>query len=169
MTPQIRIFTSNDRLGLIPTIDFVCGEGRWMSTTRFEPTPSWTHALEEPHCPCHLLLVVEDAGCVVGWCRTFPKDGWSETQEATLGLGLLPAYRNRGIGTALIRQSLSWARDAGYWRVSLTTYPNNARAIHVFSSCGFAFTQRTERQLLEMACGLLSGALGMQGESHREN
>jgi len=151
---QIRPFAPDDHPGLIQAIDAVCGEGRWMSTTRFEPTPNWTHALEEPCCPCHLLLVAEDAGYVVGWCRTFPVDLQNGLQDATLGVGLLPEYRDQGIGTALVRESLAWAADVCYQSVSLTTRPDNARAIHVFTRCGFVFTGQVADLLLEMTCDL---------------
>lgn len=154
MIRQIRPFISNDHAGLIQAIDTVCGEGLWMRTTRFEPTPRWTHALEEPSCPCHLLLVVEDAGRVVGWCRTFPKEGGDEAREATLGIGLLVPYRDRGIGTALVRRSLGWAKDVGCQSVRLTTHPDNARAIHIFTRCGFVFTRSVDEDLLEMTCDL---------------
>jgi len=154
MSLQVRRFVSEDRPGLVQAINAVCGEGRWMSTTRFEPTPAWIHALQEPECPYHLLLVVEDGEEIVGWCRTFPKDGSNEAKEVLLGIGLLPAYRDRGLGTDLIRRSLAWARDAGYRRVSLTTRPDNTRAIHVFQRCDFAFTGKTHGQMLKMTCTL---------------
>jgi RimJ/RimL family protein N-acetyltransferase len=161
----IRPFLSGDHLGLVQTIDAVCSEGRWMKTTRFEPTPGWTHALEEPDCLCHLLLVAEDAGHVVGWCRTFPSENGA--QATTLGIGLLPPYRDRGIGTALVRRSLRWTRERNYQRVRLTTHPDNARAIHVFTRCGFVFSGRVAQDALEMTCEPVSCST-MQGENNRE-
>jgi RimJ/RimL family protein N-acetyltransferase len=150
---RIRPFKIADRSRLVRTIDAVCGEGRWMSTTRFEPTESWLHALAEPRCSCHSLLVVEDAKKIVGWCRLFPRED-TGMQETILGIGLLPAYRDRGIGTALVRQSLEWARDVGHGQVQLTTHPGNARAIHVFSRCGFSYAGRVRDESIEMTCGL---------------
>lgn len=160
MTWRIRPFVSSDSSKLIQTINAVCGEGRWMKTTRFELTPAWTHALQEPECPCHLLLVVEDDGRVVGWCRVFPRDGSEDNQKVVLGIGLLPLYRDRGLGTALVRRSLAWAGDAGYRRINLTTHPDNARAIHVFQRCGFTFTGKTRGRMLEMTCALAEHATG---------
>lgn len=151
MTLKIRRFASADRAALVAVIDAVCAEGRWMSTRRFEPTLDWTHALQEPLCPGHQLLVAECQGEVIGWCRLFPKDG---KNEVVLGIGLLPKYRHRGLGTALVRRALHWGRDTGYQRVSLTTRLNNARAIHVFSRCGFARMRCADDGLLEMACML---------------
>ena len=168
MTLQIRPFASDDRPDLIQAIEAVCGEGCWMRTICFEPTPSWIHALEEPLCACHLLLVVENARHVVGWCRTFPEEGRDEAREATLGIGLLPPYRDRGIGTALVRQSLSWAKNAGYQCVRLTTHPDNARAIHVFTRCEFTFTGQGSDNWLEMTCDLAC-SLNVQGEGDCES
>jgi len=125
-----------------------------MSTTRYEPTPAWTHALEEPTCLRHLLLVVIDKHDVVGWCRTFPASCQVDSTEASLGIGLLLEYRNRGIGSQLVQQSLIWAAGRGLQRVTLTTRLDNNRAIHIFTCCGFAFTGQTRDDTAEMACDL---------------
>jgi GNAT superfamily N-acetyltransferase len=139
---------------LIETINTVCGEGRWMNTRQFEPTPAWTHALEKPACVSHLLLLVEDVDSVVGWCRTFPESCQDSKPVVSLGIGLLPAYRNQGIGTSFIRRSLVWAIEVGLRRVTLTTHPANARAIHVFSKCGFSFSGQICNGSIEMRCDL---------------
>ncbi len=81
-----------------------------MATRRFEPTPAWLHALDAPACLCHLLLVVEDNGQVVGWCRIFPK---LEGDSAEIGLGLLPGYRDLGYGQELMSQAFSWVTGRG--------------------------------------------------------
>jgi ribosomal protein S18 acetylase RimI-like enzyme len=150
MTTHIRPFAPSDRVALIETIEAVCGEGRWMSTPRFQPTPEWLHALAEPGCSCHLLLVVEDAVNIAGWCRLFPIG----SQASGLGVGLLPAYRNRGLGTMLVRQALDWALAAGLQRVALTTRQDNTRAIRVFTRRGFAFTGRVDHNAVAMSCEL---------------
>lgn len=138
MTPSIRRFGLCDSPGLVSTINAVCAEGRWMRTLRYEPTPAWEHALNDADCPEHLLLVVEDAARIVGWCRTFPTSCQNgSSMQASLGIGLVPAFRDRGIGTALVRTSLDWARGAGLARITLTARPDNQRALHVFRKCGF--------------------------------
>lgn len=127
-----------------------------MSAPRFEPTPVWTHALEEPDCPYHLLLVVQDACHVIGWCRTFPSICNAYRQRADLGIGLLPEYRNQGLGTTLVRQSLDWARMRGIQYVTLTTRPDNIRALGVFTRCGFTFTGQIRNGMVEMMKDLSS-------------
>jgi RimJ/RimL family protein N-acetyltransferase len=143
-----------DQRGLIAVIDAVCAEGRWMRTRRYEPTPAWEHTLNEPNCPDHLLLVARDEAQIVGWCRTFPADCQDDNTTASLGIGLLPNYRDRGIGTALVLTAVDWARDAGFDKITLTTQPDNHRAVHVFNKCGFAPSGDGHNGTIEMAVEL---------------
>jgi len=148
VTCNIRTFRSHDRYTLERAIDAVCGEGRWMATARFEPTPAWQHALTHPGCGSHLLLVAEAQDEVVGWCRLFPVDGPSERTESTemararergleLGIGLLPAFRGQGLGRELVEGALRWVRAVALPAVHLTTRRDNARALGLFARCGF--------------------------------
>ena len=118
-----------------------------MRTTRFEPTPAWEHALTEPDCPNHLLLVAHDGEQAIGWCRAFPTGAQA---GAELGIGLLPPYRNQGLGTDMVRKTLNWACGQGLARLTLTTRDDNHRAIHVFEKCGFSPTGRNEGKWIEM-------------------
>ena len=118
-----------------------------MSTTRFEPTPAWQHALTEVHCSGHLLLVATGKGQVVGWCRAFPYVG---AGGAEIGIGLRREYRNQGLGTAILQKAVRWAYQTGFAYLRLTTRPDNTRAIHVFEKVGFLPTGRVERELIEM-------------------
>ncbi len=150
----IRRYQPRDRELLVEVIDAVCGECAWMATTRFEPTAGWQRALDEPEGLERCLLIVEEGGKVAGWCRIFPEDDQPLAQRATLGIGLLKPHRNRGIGTALARQALAWACDAGYESVNLTTHAQNAPAIHLFIRCGFVFGRPVQDGLIEMCLRL---------------
>jgi RimJ/RimL family protein N-acetyltransferase len=137
MNAHIRRFTPSDRASLEKAINIVCAEGRWMSTSHFQPTPGWRHALEEPTCSRHCLLVVEDQDRIVGWCRVFPETCEGAVKEAELGVGLVTSYRNHGLGAALVRHALNWAGEADLHHVWLNTREDNARARRVFARCAF--------------------------------
>ncbi len=150
MTIRFRSYVPNDRASLVNVIDHVCAECQWMLTRHFEPTPAWIHALAEPSCQHHLLLVAESTD-VFGWCRLL-----SETESSTsidLGVGLLPEQRRRGIGTTLIQSALSWAALTGYQRVTLSVHPDNILARHCFELCGFQYRSAAPSQLA-MVCDL---------------
>jgi GNAT superfamily N-acetyltransferase len=157
MTVKVRAYRRDDRHSLVRAIDQVCGEESWMATTRFEPTPSWCHALEQPGCPHHHLLVAEAEGQVVGWCRIFPRMCRHQGSTAELGIGLLPAHRRRGLGRALVRQSLAWAQRAGLDAVHLTTMSANRPAVHLFLDSGFAPDATPRDGQLTMRCNLCAG------------
>jgi RimJ/RimL family protein N-acetyltransferase len=147
---HFRSYRPDDRTSLVNVIDLVCAECPWMITRRFEPTPAWSHALSEPDCPHHLLLVAEQWH-IFGWCRLLAE---IESAEAIdLGIGLLPDYRQRGIGVALLQSALNWATSAGYQCVTLSVHPDNFYARHVFERCGFQYGARNPSQLV-MVCDL---------------
>ncbi len=148
--PDLRPFTPTDQDGLVAAINAVCAEGCWMSTPRFQPTPGWQHMLESPTCPHHLLLVAEDESRIVGWCRLLPTTCADGAPEAELGIGLLPAYRGQGLGTGLVRLALAWAGATGLQRAWLTTRADNARAIHVFTRCGFHLLDVSDNRVTMM-------------------
>ncbi|HSO28032.1 MAG TPA: GNAT family N-acetyltransferase [Anaerolineales bacterium] len=142
-------------------IDQVCAEGRWLETPHYIPTPAWEHALESagnclpvsPYtacapvaqnfgvCPGHLLLVVCKGAEVTGWCRVFPeKISEGEGQlSLEIGLGLLPAYRNQGIGTRLVALAVEWARWRNCAVLEAWTRPDNRSAQRVLAKNGFDF------------------------------
>jgi len=137
MDVVVRPYRKMDRPGLEQTIDAVCAEGV-MRTRCFEPTPAWRHALGEPGCACHLLLIASDGQRVVGWCRLFPAEGSGGLE---LGIGVLGAYRCQGVGKALLLAALEWA-DRGGAEVMLQTRPDNHPAVQLFDHYGFRATNR---------------------------
>lgn len=116
---------------LVTALDAVCAEGM-MHTPRFEPTPAWEHALSQPDCPCHLLLVAVEGAHIAGWCRLFPlAEGTLE-----LGIGVVAPYRRQGRGSALLAAALDWASARGM-PVVLETRTDNLPAIRLFTRAGF--------------------------------
>lgn len=59
-----------------------------------------------------------------------------EPDTATLGVWLLPAYRRRGLGTALAEWALDFARDRGYRRIRGRLPAGNEVALSFLSSIG---------------------------------
>jgi RimJ/RimL family protein N-acetyltransferase len=136
-----------DRAHVIRVVDEVCAEGKWMHTTCFTLTPSWAHALSQPDCRHHLLLVPRVKKQPIGWCRAFPINALG---EVNLGIGLLPPYRDHGFGTYLVRHVVAWAKDLDFARLALTTRFDNYRAIRVFKNCGFTWRGKCDSIWIEM-------------------
>ncbi|MGC8958890.1 MAG: GNAT family N-acetyltransferase [Chloroflexia bacterium] len=132
---RVRRFSPKDREVLRAAIDGVCAEGM-MATPRFQPTPAWEHALSVPACPCHLLLVAEERGEIVGWCRLFPVPGDGCGPAMELGIGVRAEWRRQGLGRALLAEALRWAGRQGL-PVVLQTRRENLPARRLFEESGF--------------------------------
>jgi ribosomal protein S18 acetylase RimI-like enzyme len=78
-----------------------------------------------------------DRGMVVGWCDVFPEENPRLAHRGRLGMGLLPEYRGRGIGSRLLRAALAHARRYGLEKVELSVYTSNRAAIGLYRKFGF--------------------------------
>ena len=82
-------------------------------------------------------LVALAAGRVVGWCdiRRSPFEGFRHV--GTLGVGLLPQWREQGLGRRLIQAAVDAASRESVTRIELEVFASNSRAVHVFEVIGF--------------------------------
>lgn len=68
------------------------------------------------------------------------------TGVATLGMQVADGWRGRGIGTALLRSAVDWARDHDAHKVQLEVWPHNRAAIALYERTGFVVEGRLARQ-----------------------
>lgn len=84
----------------------------------------------------HLLACID--GQPVGNLTLSVEQNPRRNHVATFGLGVLPAFRNRGIASALIGEMVNlcdnWLRIT---RIELTVYTDNAAALAVYRKYGF--------------------------------
>jgi ribosomal protein S18 acetylase RimI-like enzyme len=74
---------------------------------------------------------------LVGWADVLPKERPIHAHIGALGIGVLPAFRGKGVGLALMQAALQGARRRGYARIELTVRAGNARAIALYEKLGF--------------------------------
>ena len=85
----------------------------------------------------HLLALAE--GVVVGSAGLHSL-AWTPRRRHVAGLGIsvAAAWQGKGVGDELMRRLLEWADSwAGYLRIELTVYVDNARAIALYRKHGF--------------------------------
>jgi len=83
-------------------------------------------------------FVAEHDGQIVGWCDIVREDYEAERHSGSLGMGIIPEWRERGFGRRLIAATLDAADAARFSRIELTVNADNARAIRLYESVGFA-------------------------------
>ena len=137
-----------ERLSLEPTapddieelcavVEAVARERRYLASVQgfgLDGTRSFVDALARGG---GVQLVARSAGRVVGWCDVQRHVFEGFRHGGVLGIGLLPAWRARGVGAALLARTLGAAEAAGMTRVELDVFASNTRAIRLFERAGF--------------------------------
>ena len=101
--------------------------------------------------PGTVALVADDRGALVGSAFGWPSQDDPQT-AGLFGMWVAPAVRRHGIGAALVRGVIDWARAAGFRRLELGVTISNAEAMAFYRDLGFADTG--ERDVLREGSGL---------------
>lgn len=86
--------------------------------------------------------VAVDGDIVIGWCDAIPHWADALKHRASLGMGVLAAYRGRGIGKRLLLTCIDKAREKGIVRIDLEVRADNERAIGLYECVGFVIEGR---------------------------
>lgn len=62
------------------------------------------------------------------------------------GMLVRAGWRGRGVGSALVRAAIAWARAHGLHKLCLAVFANNAAAIALYRKCGFTEEGRLVQQ-----------------------
>jgi ribosomal protein S18 acetylase RimI-like enzyme len=84
----------------------------------------------------NVQLVALSGDELVGWADVLPKERRIHAHVGALGIGVLPDFRGKGVGAALMQAALEEARKR-YVRVELTVRAQNASAIALYEKFGF--------------------------------
>jgi GNAT superfamily N-acetyltransferase len=87
------------------------------------------------------VFVAEDAqGARLGFLHVAPL--WDYYLEQSCGhiwdIVVRPEARGRGVGRTLIAAAEQWARDRGYWLLTLNVFVENRAALRLYEELGFA-------------------------------
>ena len=104
--------------------------------------------------PDDKCLVAEMDGKIVGavWSRIMDDYGHIANDIPSLAISLYNEYRNKGIGTDLLRQMLGLLRQEGYKKVSLSVQKENY-ACKMYLNNGVVILKETPEEYI-MVCDL---------------
>jgi RimJ/RimL family protein N-acetyltransferase len=120
-------------------VDVVAREGKFLAFLEAPALESTRAFVMNNIKQRHPQFVASDADRVVGWCDIIPnRSRHVHYHCGTLGIGLLPEYRGRGIGRALMQHTIAAAFAFGITRVELTVRKGNVNAIALYKHLGFA-------------------------------
>jgi RimJ/RimL family protein N-acetyltransferase len=124
----------SDLEALVLLYEMVAAEGRWIAgevpIDRDERLARWRRSLDDPSAA--QLLARDDQGNLIGSLGLTVQRG-----IADLGMLVHPGWRGRGVGSALLRRAIGWARDQGAHKMVLTVWPHNLTARALYRKFGF--------------------------------
>jgi RimJ/RimL family protein N-acetyltransferase len=124
--------------GFRAAVDFVARERKYLAHLEAPPLEETKRYILRNIEHGYPHFVVLSAATVVGWCDVLPnRSRVIYSHSGTLGIGLLPEYRGKGIGRQLMRRTIDAAFAFGLTRIELTVREANANAIALYKSLGF--------------------------------
>jgi RimJ/RimL family protein N-acetyltransferase len=118
-------------------LDMVARERKYLTFLEAPPleeTRGFVLGMIEKRNPQIVAVAGEE---VVGWCDITRHFFPAHAHRGSLGMGIVPAWRGRGLGTRLMERTLQEARKVGLVRVELNVHADNARAIALYERFGF--------------------------------
>ena len=93
-------------------------------------------------------LVAEADGRAVGVSEISPRTGY-EAHLGVIGIAIRNGFRDLGIGTEMMKTMIRQAEKMELKALTLTTFANNKRAIHVYEKVGFVQTGRVPKNFFK--------------------
>jgi RimJ/RimL family protein N-acetyltransferase len=117
----------------------VRAEGRWLVTPpNAVSPPSEALFIGELIRADESAVVVAEAGSeIVGNALVMTDRDVSSRHVGVLSVTVADGWRDVGLGTALVAATQEWVRDRGLTRLALSVFPDNTRAIAVYTRAGF--------------------------------
>ena len=137
MTPEIRPMTEVDIPSYHACVDTVAKEHRFLALLA-APSLAEARSFVTPHIQQKHPFFVAVAGAqVVGWCDITPREHEWFAHCGTLGMGVHPDFRRRGLVARLLGATLARAREMGLERVELQVFASNPAARQLYQRFGF--------------------------------
>ena len=118
-------------------LDVVAREKRYLAMTE-APSLEQVQAFVRQNLERGVAQVVAlDGERVVGWADIVPPAHPGLAHRGTLGMGVVPGFRARGLGRALLAACIERAWAAGLSRIELEVRADNLPAIGLYVAMGF--------------------------------
>jgi RimJ/RimL family protein N-acetyltransferase len=136
---MLRTARPTDARALSRLFAAVRAEGRWLVTPPSAVSePSEAFFIGEMIREGDGLTLVAEAGDeVVGNVLVSLDRNVVSEHIGTLSICVADDWREVGVGSALVRAAIDWARDRGLVKLALGVFPDNERAIAVYERAGF--------------------------------
>jgi ribosomal protein S18 acetylase RimI-like enzyme len=128
-------------------LEVVAREGRYLAQLEALPMERIREFVRDSVQADAVQFVALDGARVVGWADIFTP--WQPVLAhcGSLGMGVLPLFRGKGIGEGLLAACIAKARTKGITRIELETRVDNERAIRLYEKLGFVVEARKKNAM----------------------
>jgi len=137
MTWQVLPIAEEHIVGFHSSLDRVARERRYLAFLEAPPLPETEAFVRKNIAQHNPQFVAVEANTVVGWCDITPMERVVFAHCGSLGMGVIPEYRGKGIGRRLIEVTLNAARAKGLARIDLQVREDNIPALSLYQRFGF--------------------------------
>jgi RimJ/RimL family protein N-acetyltransferase len=139
MNVLIAPIAESDLVSFRECLDLVARERKFLALIEAPPLEHMRGFVSENIAKNLPQVVAREGDRVVGWCDILP--GWHHALRhcGSVGMGLLPQYRGRGLGQRLLEACLTRAKDVGISRIELEARADNEHALRLYRRMGFEF------------------------------
>jgi RimJ/RimL family protein N-acetyltransferase len=147
MSPRMIPIEEKHADGFHACLDRVAKERKFLLFQEAPSLESTRSFVRENVATGQVQWVVVDRDRVVGWCDILRPQMASLSHVGSVGMGLLPEYRGKGIGRALLQRTLQAAFASGIERIELSVFASNRKAMSLYRSLGFVEEGRMARRV----------------------
>lgn len=134
----VRTATARDAEAWIETVNSVAAEEVYLMTDRFaRPTGDLRRLFVDARTSSALWMVGEVDGSVVAGADVRRGEYRKNAHSASFGVFVRREFRGLGLGGALLREGIDWARSVGISKLKLGVFSTNERAIAIYRKFGF--------------------------------
>ncbi len=133
----IRDATPTDWPGIWPFLNTIVAAGETFAYDR-HITEAQAREIWMLDLPGRTVVAVAPDGTILGSAKMNPNHGGPASHVASASFMVDPAHAGQGVGRALVRHSLEWARTEGYRAMQFNAVAeSNTRAVTLWQSLGF--------------------------------
>jgi L-phenylalanine/L-methionine N-acetyltransferase len=134
----IRAAAPRDARSFLELYRTVADEGRFIRTERpARDVGHYRRAFRASVTSGRARLVAVEGDRVVGEIGIEREEHPVTRHVATIGMMVAPDRRGAGVGSALLRAAIDWARRSGVEKLELSVYPDNDAARALYRKFGF--------------------------------
>nr|CAP47536.1 putative integron gene cassette protein [uncultured bacterium] len=134
---EYRRICEDDVAGFRQAVGIVAEERNYLAFTSafpLEEVRKFVDAIVQHSLP---QLLAIDNERIIGWCDVISFKQCEMKHVGTLGMGVLPAYRGRGIGQELIERCILQCKTFGLEKIELEVWSDNSVAHALYRKNGF--------------------------------